>query len=342
MATLFVNPVVGPDTQLGIRPFDDTDPVRLWEHASAEEAEIVIRAVYRQVLGNAYVMESERLTVAESQLKRGEISVREFVRAVAKSELYRSRFFENCPRSRAIELNFKHLLGRAPESYEETAIHSQLLDQEDYGAEIDAYLDSDEYQDAFGEEVVPYYRGYRTQPGKKMVGFTHLFELLRGASSSDKNLVSGNRTRLNSSLLRNAPSKITPVTGASYPWRSPLVASSTDMTQLLATTLQSSSSPVVERSVDPPKVQAQTQQIAILEATLADLRPAATIGAAVSGGGSMGSPILTTREAQALQATATAQAAYIASLQEQIADARRLAAVGEYRLNKWRSRTFNR
>jgi phycoerythrin-associated linker protein len=341
MATTFVNPVVGPDTQLGIRPFDDTDPVRLWEHPSTEEVEIVIRAVYRQVLGNAYVMESERLTIAESQLICGEMSVREFVRTVAKSDLYRTRFFENCPRSRAIELNFKHLLGRAPESYEETASHSRLLDESGYEAEIDAYLDSDEYQDAFGEEVVPYYRGYRTQPGKKMVGFTHLFELLRGASSSDKNLVSGNRARLNRALLQNAPSKIVPVIGASFPWRSPLAAAPTDVQQLLATTLQSSSSPVMDQPAKQPEVQAQNQQIAMLEATLADLRSAATIGAAVSGSRPMSSPSSATRT-QPLQGTATDQSAYIAALQEQIADARRLAAVGEYRLNKWRSRTFNR
>jgi phycoerythrin-associated linker protein len=59
-----------------------------------EELQTVIRAAYRQVLGNAYVMESERLTSAESQLCARSISVRDFVRAVAKSEMYRARFFE--------------------------------------------------------------------------------------------------------------------------------------------------------------------------------------------------------------------------------------------------------
>lgn len=72
--------------------------------------ESLINAIYRQVLGNAYVMESEELVVPESQLKAKEISIREFIRQVAKSELYRSRFFDNCYRYRAIELNFKHLL----------------------------------------------------------------------------------------------------------------------------------------------------------------------------------------------------------------------------------------
>jgi hypothetical protein len=59
---------------------------------SSEEMETLIRAIYRQVLGNVHIMESERITVAESQLKNGDISVREFVRILAHSELYRNRF----------------------------------------------------------------------------------------------------------------------------------------------------------------------------------------------------------------------------------------------------------
>jgi phycoerythrin-associated linker protein len=34
------------------------------------------------------------------------------------------------------------------------------LDHGGFGAEIDTYLDSDEYQTAFGEAIVPDYRGY--------------------------------------------------------------------------------------------------------------------------------------------------------------------------------------
>ncbi|MFN7635487.1 MAG: phycobilisome rod-core linker polypeptide, partial [Pseudanabaena sp.] len=95
----------GPASRLGVSLFDETPPIESVLGQSSGEAETLILAVYRQVLGNAYVMESERLTVPESQFKRGELSVREFVRAVAKSDLYMTRFFSNCPRYRAIELN---------------------------------------------------------------------------------------------------------------------------------------------------------------------------------------------------------------------------------------------
>lgn len=209
----------GPASQLGVGLFEDTKPVELWPGRSLEEVETVIRAVYRQVLGNAYVMESERLTVPESQLKKGEISVREFVRQVGKSELYRSRFFESCPRYRAIELNFKHFLGRSPDGYDDMKSHSNILDAGGFESEIDSYIDSDEYQSAYGENIVPYYRGYKTQTGKKMLGFTHLFQMLRGASSSDlKGSLSGNSPALNKYLIQETPLAVVPPSGGSDGW----------------------------------------------------------------------------------------------------------------------------
>jgi phycoerythrin-associated linker protein len=206
----------GPASQLGVSLFEETPPVELVAGRSQEEVESVIRAVYRQILGNAYVMESERATVPESQFKRGELSVREFVRAVGKSDLYRSRFFDTCPRYRFIELNFKHFLGRTPDGLEEMRGHSTILDNEGFEAEIDSYIDSDEYQNAYGENVVPYYRGYKTQSGKNMVGFTHMFALLRGASSSDlKGSTSGKNPVLNKYVIQETPLPIIPPSGGS-------------------------------------------------------------------------------------------------------------------------------
>lgn len=187
MPSTFVNPVVNPDMRLGVAAFDETSPIRHWPSSSADETSAVIRAIYKQILGNAYVMESERQQTPESRFRQGELSVVEFIREVAKSDLYRSRFFENGSRNRLIELNFKHFLGRAPESVAEIAAHSAILDSAGYEADIDSYLDSDEYHQAFGADTVPYYRGYKTGTGTRLVGFTHIFPLLRGASSSDKN-----------------------------------------------------------------------------------------------------------------------------------------------------------
>lgn len=211
--------VFGPASRLGISLFTETPPVTWTPGLSEEDKQTIIQAVYRQVLGNAYVMESERLPVPESQFKRGEISVREFVRQVAKSDLYQSRFFSSVPRYRAIELNFRHLLGRTPLDLEEMRAHSTILDTEGFGADIDSYINSDEYQNNFGEEIVPYIRGYKTEATQSMVQFTHLFQMVRGASTSSlKGDLAGKSPKLNSLVIN---SFATPVTAAGSTFRNP-------------------------------------------------------------------------------------------------------------------------
>ncbi|HEY9644117.1 MAG TPA: phycobilisome rod-core linker polypeptide, partial [Coleofasciculaceae cyanobacterium] len=109
--------------RLGIKPFEEAAPVELRPHWTQDEAQAVISAAYRQVLGNEYLMASERLVGAESLLVQGAISVREFVRAIAESELYRTKFLYPNFHVRFIELNYKHLLGRAPYDQTEIAYH---------------------------------------------------------------------------------------------------------------------------------------------------------------------------------------------------------------------------
>lgn len=254
MVNTFVSPVIGRASELGLGSYEDTEPVELRLNDSPETVEIVIQAVYKQVLGNAYVMESERLTVPESRLKQGRVTVREFVRQVAQSDLCKSRFFDNCPRYRSIELNFKHLLGRAPDSYDETNAHSQILDRGGYVAEINSYIDSDEYQYKFGENVVPYYCGYKTQTGKNIVGFTHMFPLLRGASSSDKKLTTKEKSRLSSSLMENRPSNIIP------PSTVDTYGGITDVNKLLANLFNSQSQPSSsEKKLDRDRPNSQSE-----------------------------------------------------------------------------------
>jgi phycoerythrin-associated linker protein len=187
----------------------DAEQVELRSNATEDDLQNVIRAVYRQVLGNAHVMDSERLATAESQLRNGDLTVRGFVRAVAQSELYRALFFEPSSPYRFIELNFKHLLGRAPVDQTEIAAHVQICVSQGYAAEIDAYIDSEEYVASFGEDIVPFYRGNRTQTGIKNVGFNRTFALMRGYATSDL----GKSARLIGDVAGNRATKITAPAG---------------------------------------------------------------------------------------------------------------------------------
>lgn len=198
---------------LGFEPFAQSKPVELRPNASETDIQSVIRAAYRQVLGNDHIMSAERLTSAESLLKQGSIRVCDFVRTLALSELYKEKFFYSTPNVRFIELNFKHLLGRAPYDESEITEHVNLYIEQGYEAEISSYLDSAEYQTSFGDQTVPYYRGFSTQTGQKTVGFSRMFQLYRGTASSDRARVNQRKGTLTTELAHNTA---TPVRTASF------------------------------------------------------------------------------------------------------------------------------
>ncbi|MGD1928087.1 MAG: phycobilisome rod-core linker polypeptide [Leptolyngbyaceae cyanobacterium] len=124
------------------------------------EKQAVVKAAYRQVferdITRAY---SLSLSDLESKVKNGEISMKEFIRRLCKSPLYRKNFFEPYINSRALELAFRHILGRAPSSREEVQKYFSIVSAGGLSALVDALVDANEYADYFGEETVPYLRG---------------------------------------------------------------------------------------------------------------------------------------------------------------------------------------
>jgi phycobilisome core-membrane linker protein len=127
---------------------------------SALEKQSVVKAAYRQIferdITRAYGLS---LSYLESQVKNGDISMKEFVRRICKSPLYRKQFFEPFINSRALELAFRHILGRGPSSREEVQSYFSIVSSGGLAALVDALVDSQEYSDYFGEETVPYLRG---------------------------------------------------------------------------------------------------------------------------------------------------------------------------------------
>lgn len=183
------------------------EPVELRPNASEDDLKVVMQAVYKQVLGNQYLWESDRLKLesAESLLRNGDITVRGFVRTIGQSELYRSLFFENFSQYRFIELNCKHFLGRAPIDQAEISRHVKIYNGLGYEAEIDSYLDSDEYQSGFGEYIVPSPRTETTLESFQNVGFNRTYALYGGFASSDRD----KSAKLTRDLASNLPTKIT-------------------------------------------------------------------------------------------------------------------------------------
>ncbi|MGD1896103.1 MAG: phycobilisome rod-core linker polypeptide [Phormidesmis sp.] len=127
---------------------------------SRVEKNEVIAAAYRQVferdITRAY---SQSISDLESKVRNNEISMKEFIRRLAKSPLYRKQFFEPFINSRALELAFRHILGRGPSSREEVQKYFSIVSEGGLAKLVDALVDSQEYADYFGEETVPYIRG---------------------------------------------------------------------------------------------------------------------------------------------------------------------------------------
>ena len=206
-------------TRLGTSAFGETQPIELRPNWTSENASVVIEAVYRQVLGNDYIMQSERLTSLESLLSNGQLTVRDFVRAVAKSDLYKQKFLYPHFQTRVIELNFKHLLGRVPYAESEVIEHLDRYQNHGFEADIDSYIDSEEYDLNFGDAIVPYYRDFvTTGVGQRTVGFTRLFRLYRGYANSDRAQLAGANSRLATDLAKNSVSAVIGPSGSSSGW----------------------------------------------------------------------------------------------------------------------------
>ncbi len=197
--------------RLGIDAATDTK-VELRQNWSEDELQQVFRAAYEHIFGRERVSIGGIFAAAEAQLRYGSISVRQFVQALAKSEFYKERFFYNNSQVRFIELNYKHLLGRAICDQSEVADHVDLYDSHGYDAEIDSYICSSEYDNAFGNDTVPYYRGFQSIPGMKQVGFNRLFRLYRGNGNSDNAQSGGKSSRLRQQVAMNIANGIVPPT----------------------------------------------------------------------------------------------------------------------------------
>ena len=132
---------------------------------STSEKKDVIKACYRQVferdLAKAYGLSISDL---ESQVINGRISVKEFVRALGKSYLYKKGFYEPFVNSRVIELAFRHFLGRGPSSLREFQVYFSILSIRGLDGLVDSLINSREYVDYFGEETVPYIRSLGEDP----------------------------------------------------------------------------------------------------------------------------------------------------------------------------------
>lgn len=131
--------------------------------SSADKGEL-IEAAYRQIFFHAF--KADREPFLESQLRNGQITVRDFVRGLLLSNTYRNSFYEKNSNYRFVEQTVQRVLGRDVYSEREKITWSILVATKGIQGFVDALLNSDEYLENFGYDTLPYQRR-RNLPGRE-------------------------------------------------------------------------------------------------------------------------------------------------------------------------------
>lgn len=125
---------------------------------SSAEQDALIQAAYRQVFHPQQTLSATRQVLLESQLRSGQITVQDFVRGLAKSDAFRRLNFDVNNNYRFVEICVQRLLGRPIYNNQEKMALSIVLATQGLPAFIDTLINSEEYTETFGANIVPYQR----------------------------------------------------------------------------------------------------------------------------------------------------------------------------------------
>nr|RNJ66760.1 MAG: phycobilisome rod-core linker polypeptide CpcG [Leptolyngbya sp. IPPAS B-1204] len=130
---------------------------------SPSDMDTLIEAAYRQLFFHAF--EADREPFLESQLRSGQITVRDFVRGLLLSNTYKRSFYDLNSNYRFVEQTVQRVLGRDVFNEREKIAWSIVVATQGLKGFVDQLLNSQEYLDAFGDSIVPYQRR-RSLPGR--------------------------------------------------------------------------------------------------------------------------------------------------------------------------------
>ena len=142
-------------------------------HDSARtEMDSLIEQAYRQVFFHA--MRSDREPFLESQLRSGNITVRDFIRGLLLSERFQQGYYQCSSNYRMVDQVVGRVLGRPVHGDAERRAWSIVIGEKGFTAFVDTLLDSTEYMHCFGYDLVPQQRS-RVLPGRAL-GETPIYQ----------------------------------------------------------------------------------------------------------------------------------------------------------------------
>lgn len=141
-----------------LRVGSDEDPktVSIDKAIDREAQNSVIETAYRQIFFHAFKV--DRDTALESQLRDGQITVRDFIRALCLSDTFTRSFYNLNNNYRVVRHLVEKLLGRQVYGKAEEIAWSAVIMTKGVVGAVDQILSSQEYLENFGYDTVPYHR----------------------------------------------------------------------------------------------------------------------------------------------------------------------------------------
>ena len=131
----------------------------------ADNLKTVIESAYRQIFFHAF--KTDRDVNLESQLRDGQITVRDFIRGLVLSDTFKRSFYGFNSNYKVVRHLCERLLGRKVNGKGEELSWSIVIASKGLEGLVDVLLDSQEYLDAFGYDTVPFQRN-RVLPGREL------------------------------------------------------------------------------------------------------------------------------------------------------------------------------
>lgn len=122
------------------------------------EMDEIIWASYRQIFSEHQILDSTRELFLESQLRFNQIKVKDFIRGLLLSQSFRNFNYHVNNNYRFAEMCIQRVLGRDIYNDRERLAFGVVIGSQGLEAFINTLLNSDEYDENFGDNIVPYQR----------------------------------------------------------------------------------------------------------------------------------------------------------------------------------------
>jgi phycobilisome rod-core linker protein len=123
---------------------------------SSSQIDNLIEAAYRQIFFHAFASDRERFL--ESQLRSGQITVRDFIRGLCLSTTFTNSFYNLNSNYKFVTHCVQKVLGRDVYNDAEKIAWSIVVATKGRAGFINDLLNSDEYLENFGDNIVPFQR----------------------------------------------------------------------------------------------------------------------------------------------------------------------------------------